>query len=130
MTEHILTLPVDHLSEYDMAYGEKNNGLRRRDAVGMSELVEDFIRDMKLASGLNRQRVAAAWNAVSGAQRYTVDIYVRDKVMYCTLGSSMVRNQLYFQKDVLLAQINEYLESDQMYIKEGDRPYIKELILK
>lgn len=113
-----------------MAYGEKNNGLRRRDAVGMSELVEDFIRDMKLASGLNRQRVAAAWNAVSGAQRYTVDIYVRDKVMYCTLGSSMVRNQLYFQKDVLLAQINEYLESDRMYIKEGDRPYIKELILK
>lgn len=130
MTGLISIQPRDHLSESDMAYGEKNNGLRRRDAIGMDELVEGFIRDMKLASGLNRQRVIAAWNAVSGAQRYTVDIYVRDKVMYCTLGSSMVRNQLYFQKDVLLAQINEYLASDQMYIKEGDQPYIKELILK
>ena len=47
-----------------MAYEHKYNGLRRRDAVGMDELVEDFIRDMKLASGLNRQRVAAAWNSV------------------------------------------------------------------
>ena len=46
------------------------------------------------------------------------------------MGSSMVRNQLYFQKDVLLNQINEYLENDQMYVKEGGYPYIKELILK
>lgn len=113
-----------------MAYEHKYNGLRRRDAVGMDELVEDFIRDMKLASGLNRQRVAAAWNSVSGAERYTVDIYVRNKVMYCTLGSSMVRNQLYFQKDVLLNQLNEYLEADDMYIKDGEKPYIRELILK
>ena len=50
--------------------------------------------------------------------------------MYCTLGSSMVRNQLYFQKDVLLNQLNEYLEADDMYIKDGDKPYIRELILK
>ena len=113
-----------------MAFGHIYNGIRWRDAVGMDELVEDFIRDMKLASGLNRQRVAAAWNSVSGAERYTVDIYVRNKVMYCTLGSSMVRNQLYFLKDVLLNQLNEYLEADDMYIKDGDKPYIRELILK
>lgn len=113
-----------------MAYEHNKNGLRRRDAVGMDKLVEEFIRDMKLASGLNRQRVIAAWNAVSGAQRYTVDVFVKDKVLYCTLGSSMVRNQLYFQKDVLLNQINEYLDSDDMYVKEDEKPYIKNLVLR
>lgn len=96
----------------------------------MNELVEEFIREMKLASGLNRQRVIAAWNAVSGAQRYTVDVFIKDKVLYCTMGSSMARNQLYFQKDVILAQINEYLEADELYVKEGEAPYIKELVLK
>lgn len=113
-----------------MAYDQMKNSLRRRDAVGMDELVEGFIREMKLTAGLNRQRVLAAWNAVSGAQRYTVDVFVKDKVMYCTIGSSMVRNQLYFQKDVLLEQINGYLADDDMYVKEGEPPYIDELILK
>ena len=113
-----------------MAYEHKGNALRRRDAVGMDELVEVFIKDMKLTAGINRQRVIAAWNAVSGAERYTVDVYVKAKVMYCTIGSSMVRNQLYFQKDVLLNRINDYLSSDDMYVKEGDMPYITEIVLR
>ena len=113
-----------------MTEDQKYNGLRRRDAVGMDKLVEEFIRDMKLASGLNRQRVIEAWKTVSGAGRYTVDVYVRNKVMYCTIGSSVVRNQLYFQKEVLLNQINEYLEADDMYVKEDGMPYINELVLK
>lgn len=113
-----------------MEYDNRNNGLRRREAVGMDELVENFIKEMKLASGLNRQRVIEAWNAVSGAQRYTVGIYVKDRVMYCTIGSSMVRNQLYFQKDVLLGQINEYLAGDELYVKDTDGPFIKELVLR
>ena len=96
----------------------------------MDKLVEEFIKDMKLTAGLNRQRIIEAWNAVSGARKYTVDLYVKNKVVYCTIGSSMVRNQLYFQKDVLLNQLNAYLESDALYVKEGEPPYIKDLILR
>ena len=108
----------------------KGNTLQRRDAVGMDELVEQFIRDMKLASGINRQRVIAAWNSVSGASRYTVDVYLKGKTLYCTIGSSVVRNQLYFQKDVLLAQLNNCLGSDDMFIKDDEGPYVTELILR
>ena len=113
-----------------MAMEYKGNTLQRRDAVGMDELVEQFIRDMKLASGINRQRVIAAWNSVSGASRYTVDVYLKGKTLYCTIGSSVVRNQLYFQKDVLLAQLNNYLGSDDMFIKDDEGPYVTELILR
>ena len=113
-----------------MAFEHKNNALRRREAVGMNELVENFIKEMKLASGLNRQRVVEAWHVVSGAQRYTVDVTFRNKVVCCTLGSSMVRNQLYFQKDVLLGQMNEYLASDELFVKEGEPPYITEIVLR
>lgn len=113
-----------------MACDNRNNGLRRREAVGMDELVENFIKEMKLSSGLNRQRVIQAWYAVSGAQRYTVDVFVRSGVMYCTIGSSMVRNQLYFQKDVLVGQLNEYLASDESYVKESEGPFIKDLVLR
>ena len=30
------------------------NGIRRKDAVGMQELVSQYIREMKIASGINR----------------------------------------------------------------------------
>ena len=113
-----------------MEGGFKNNALRRRDAVGMDELVEEFIREMKLASGINRQRVREAWNVVSGAGKYTMDVQLVNGVMYCNMASSMVRNQLYFQKDVLLAQVNEYLKNDALYVKNGEKSFIKDIVLK
>ena len=44
-----------------MAYDSRKNGLRRQEAVGMEELVTQFIRDMKLSSGLGKQRACEAW---------------------------------------------------------------------
>ena len=78
----------------------------------MDELVSQFIREMKLSSGLNRQRVAEAWAAVSGAARYTLDVSFDRGIMICAISSSVVRNQLYFQRDVLVRQMNEYLAKD------------------
>lgn len=113
-----------------MAADKNMTRLIRREAVGMDELVEGFIREMKLASGLNRQRVMAAWKAVSGAEQYTLDVFFRDRVLYCTMSSSIARNQLYFQKDGILAQMNQYLENDGMFIKEGEPPYVKDIVLR
>lgn len=114
-----------------MAYDGRNNKLRRQEAVGMDELVSQFIREMKLSSGLNRQRIFEAWDAVSGASRYTIDRFFRDGMLYCTISSSVVRNQLYFQRDVLVRQMNEYLAKDEMFVRDGNNePVIKNLILR
>ena len=48
-----------------MAFDGRSNKLRRKEAIGMDELVSQFVRDMKLVSGLNRQRVADVWGVVS-----------------------------------------------------------------
>ena len=107
------------------------NRIGRKDAQGMEELVGQYIREMKLASGFNRQRVFEAWDAVSGASRYTIGRFFRDGMLYCTISSSVVRNQLYFQRDVLLQQINEYLDKDNMLVRDRkDGPMVRNLILK
>lgn len=95
----------------------------------MEQLVHDFIREMKIASGVNRQRAAEAWNDVSGASRYTLDVSLDKGVLYVTLSSSMARNQLYFQKDSLLEKINEYLDNDSLFVK-GNGPAVKNIVLK
>ncbi len=114
-----------------MAEDKGRNKMRRQEAVGMDELVNQFIKEMKLASGLNRQRALEAWNSVSGAARYTLDVYFERGIMTCTLSSSVVRNQLYFQRDVLVRKLNEYLSADEMFVREDkDGVIVRNLILR
>ncbi len=113
-----------------MAYDFRKNGLRRQDAVGMDKLVDQFIREMKLASGLKRQRAEEAWNAVSGAGRYTLDVTLNKGIMTCTLSSSVVRNQLYMQRDILVTGLNEALSKDGLFADEERKDIVKTLILR
>lgn len=109
----------------------QGNRIGRKEAQGMTELVAQYIREMKLASGFNCQRVFEAWNVVSGASAYTVGRFFRDGMLYCTISSSVVRNQLYFQKDILLKKMNEYLDKDELLVRDNlSGPVIKNLILR
>jgi hypothetical protein len=113
-----------------MAYDSRKNGLRRQEAVGMEELVTQFIRDMKLSSGLGKQRACEAWVKVSGAGRYTLDVSFDKGVMVCVISSSVVRNQLYFQRDRLLKSLNEHLASDELLAGSVEGDVVKTLILR
>ena len=129
--EVILRLQEELLQEYNMAFDGRSNKLRRKEAIGMDELVSQFVRDMKLVSGLNRQRVADAWMQVSGAGKYTLSTTYERGVLTCYISSSLVRNQLYFQRDVLLKKVNEFLASDALFAASEDGSQaVKTLVLK
>ncbi len=113
-----------------MAYDGRKNGLRRQEAVGMDELVDQLVREMKLASGLKRQRAEEAWTAVSGAGGYTLAVTLNRGVMTCTLSSSVVRNQLYLQREYLLKSLNDALMKDDLFMNNGQFEKINTLILK
>ena len=105
--------------------------MARKEAVGMEELISQYIRSMKLSSGLNRQRVFAAWNEVSGAAAYTVSQLFKNGVLYCSISSSMVRNRLYFMKDDLVKLINDRLLEDELFTPNPDgKDYVKDIVLK
>ncbi len=113
-----------------MTYDGGNNGLRRQEAVGIDKLVDQLIRDMKLASGLKKQRAEEAWNAVSGAGQYTLALNLYKGIMTCTLSSSVVRNQLFHQRTLLVQSLNEYLKKDELFRTEEGQDIIRTLILK
>lgn len=97
----------------------------------MDELVQLFIKSMKLSAGLNTRRIFEAWDQASGASRYTLRRYFRDGKLYVTLSSSMVRNQLGFQKEALKDRINEILRGDELFVKDDPLVnHVEELILK
>ena len=97
----------------------------------MDELVTQFIKDMKLSAGLGRQRACEAWAKVSGAGRYTLDVSFNNGVMVCVISSSVVRNQLYFQRERLLRSLNDVLASDDLFAgSENKNGIVKTLILR
>ena len=113
-----------------MQDGKKNVRMPRKQAMTMEELVSEYIRQMKLTPRLNRERVYSAWAEASGASRYTLDRNFRNGVLYVTIGSSMVRNQLYFQKDVILEELNRILEKDELFDGSQKDAFVKYIVLK
>lgn len=105
--------------------------IHRKEAVTMEEVVSAYIKQMKLAAGLNTQRIYEAWNVCSGAAPYTMRRFFRGGKLYITLSSSVVRNQLLFQKDALVQKINEYLSKDSLFTRDNNSVgFVQSLILK
>ena len=105
--------------------------LSRKEAVSMEQLVDEYIREMKIAAGLNTQRVFAAWDEVSGAAPYTLRRFFRDGTLYITLSSSVYRRELSFRKELLVAAINEYLDKDPLFVKDDPKVgKVMQIVLK
>ena len=105
--------------------------IERKTALGMEDLIREYIRAMKISSGLNVHRIFAAWDQASGAADYTIKRFYRGGRLYITLNSSVVRNQLAFQKEELTLKINSLLRQDTLFTQDDPNvSWVTELILK
>ena len=110
---------------------KRNYFIRRKEALTMEEVIEEYIKSAKLASGLNTQRIFAAWDACSGAGPFTLKRYFRSGTLYITLNSSVIRNQLSFQKTELIEKMNARLSGDPLFTSDNRTVgFIQELVLK
>lgn len=109
----------------------ERNRISRKKALSMEEVMADYIREMRLASGMNTHLVFKAWDEASGAAEYTLRKFYRDGVLTVTLSSSMVRSALYFQRADLVRRINGIVGKDPLFtVEDGRTSFVKELILK
>jgi hypothetical protein len=105
--------------------------IERKTALGMEELVQQYIKSMKISSGLNTHRIVAAWDQASGAAACTIKRYYKGGKLYITLNSSVVRSQLSFQKEALIEKINYLLRQDTLFTRDDPNvSWVTELILK
>lgn len=105
--------------------------IHRKEAVSLETVVQQYIKSMKIAAGLNTQRIFAAWDACSGAGPFTLKRFFRGGKLYITLNSSVLRNQLYFQRDVLVEKMNAFLSEDALFTADNKTVnFVQELILR
>jgi len=113
-----------------MRYKGKSVSMERKEPSSMEELMPQLLKVMRLSSGMNDSIIMSAWDKVTGAAPYTLSKYVKNGVLYCTISSSVVRNQLFFNKDAIVEAINREVLADSLYLATAGRKPVKTLILK
>ena len=85
--------------------------MQRTNTNKISTLLEEFVKEQGLEDGLLRVRIFHTWDLIVGEQfaKHTSSKFYSNGTLYCTINSSMVRNQLYFRKDDIIAQLNKML---------------------
>ncbi|MBQ7622145.1 MAG: DUF721 domain-containing protein [Bacteroidales bacterium] len=106
--------------------------IEHRNALAMQEAIGEVLEADRLASGLNAHLVSKAWNAASGAERYTIRTFYRGGRLHVTLSSAVVRSQLSCHLDAIILQINKMLLDDILYSgrRDGGSVPVEEIILK
>ncbi len=96
--------------------------MRRSKTISLAEALKDYIREMNLEGKLNEVGVINSWEETVGraiASR-TSKIYIRDKVLYVHLNSSVVRNELLMLRQELMEKLNS----------KAGAEVIKDIVLK
>lgn len=81
-------------------FGENNS---------LGDVLKEFIAHSKLQKGLNKISAEEAWHQVLGEaiSKYTTQVYLERDTLYVSLSSSVLREELSYGKDKIIALLNE-----------------------
>lgn len=86
----------------------------RKNAQTIGEVLRDFFEDnTELYEKILQVRIQRAWGEILGPSiaQYTRQVYVRDRVLYVSLTSSVLRNELSYCRDRLVKSLNDYAKA-------------------
>ncbi len=85
--------------------------MKRNNAVSIGEAIRKFLREERLESPLNEQRLIDAWNVVLGPSiaSYTDGLFIRNQILYVHLTSAALRQELMMGRELLVNNLNRYV---------------------
>ena len=88
--------------------------MRRSKTISISEAVDDYFKVMKLDTKLKETGIINSWESIVGKAiaMKTTNIYIKNKVLYVHLSSSVVRNELLMLREALCKKINDKAGAD------------------
>ena len=87
--------------------------MQRTGEVKLGELLSSYVDEVGFRDSFESLDVCEAWRAAVGprAASATAYAYFKQGVLYCSITSSIIRNQLYFSLDGIRSDINARLGS-------------------
>jgi hypothetical protein len=77
----------------------------------ISDALKEFVDTNKLQKGLDKVNVSDAWEQMmgNGVNNYTTAIQLERDTLYVQLSSSVLREELSYGKEKIIAMLNESL---------------------
>jgi predicted nucleic acid-binding Zn ribbon protein len=96
--------------------------MRRSKTISIGEAIQDYIKEMNLGPKLKELSLIDSWEDMVGKaiSTRTSKVYIKDKILYVHLKSSIVRNELIMIREALREKLNN----------QAGEEVIKEIILK
>jgi len=72
-------------------------------------VILQYLREMGLETPLNEHRLIRAWDTVLGpsVSKYTKEIRIYNQVLFVTVSSAALRNELMMRRTELVARLNK-----------------------
>ncbi len=82
--------------------------MRRTKTVKVGELLDEFFRRPYVVAKVAEGRLPDTWREIVGDQAaaLTSELRLDNRVLYVRLRSSVLRTELFYQRDALRAEIN------------------------
>ena len=82
--------------------------MKRIQTVSIAQVIGDILGKNRLADKLDEARIMAAWHEELGQlAKPTDELYIKNKVLFANLSSSVVRNELFMRRSALVQRLNE-----------------------
>ena len=83
--------------------------MERKNTQRLSDILPQVLEKQHLAQRLDETEVCALWSKLFGeaVTRYTTSARIRNGVLYVSLSSAILRNELMSCKEALIERLNE-----------------------
>ena len=95
---------------------------RRNDHMNLGDALQEFIKENHLEKGMDRVNASNAWHSLmgNGITTYTSKVELKGTILYVSLTSSVLREELSYGKEKIINMMNEELGKE----------LIKQLVLR
>ena len=79
----------------------------------IKEILSQIMEQPIMSKGISDSLAVKAWGEVLGASalRKTTNIYIKEKVLFVSINSSILRHELFLNKRKIIDSINEHVGS-------------------
>ena len=83
--------------------------MRKRNTESLRDIIGQVLKTNHLDKQLNEKRLIEAWPKVLGENimKYTSDLYIKNKVLYVSLNSSVLRHDLFISREEIKTSLNK-----------------------
>lgn len=87
--------------------------MKRNNTEQVGDVIRRLLRQEGLETPLNEYRLIEAWKDVVGPviARYTMNLYIKNQVLYVHLSSSVLRQELSMSRTLLIRNLNAQVGS-------------------